>query len=217
MFAGLPPGHALFDIRRRFVEQAKRIDTISRAVFPLSFLVFNVFYWVTYKVLRNEDIHLALRPWHPLGLLNFPVYLLVNQFWSSVRMSSFIKDIYKIKPVYEAVQQVLSAWVRIYAWVWEHFNKELNKPLVYMKNGWFTPDLCSFFVFAQSTFVLVRCKKKINVIYEFSLRAAFWRNWISLKQLIFCLVTDINKGICERASELKANQETTNVNLKKSQ
>ncbi|XP_056313605.1 glycine receptor, alpha 4b [Danio aesculapii] len=62
MFAGLPPGHALFDIRRRFVEQAKRIDTISRAVFPLSFLVFNVFYWVTYKVLRNEDIHLALRP-----------------------------------------------------------------------------------------------------------------------------------------------------------
>lgn len=62
MFAGLPPGHALFDIRRRFVEQAKRIDTISRAVFPLSFLVFNVFYWVTYKVLRNEDIHLVLRP-----------------------------------------------------------------------------------------------------------------------------------------------------------
>uniref|UniRef100_A0A672MYG8 Glycine receptor, alpha 4b n=1 Tax=Sinocyclocheilus grahami TaxID=75366 RepID=A0A672MYG8_SINGR len=62
MFAGLPPGHVLFDIRRRFVERAKRIDTISRAVFPLSFLVFNVFYWITYKVLRNEDIHPALQP-----------------------------------------------------------------------------------------------------------------------------------------------------------
>ncbi|XP_067262615.1 glycine receptor, alpha 4b [Chanodichthys erythropterus] len=62
MFAGLPPGHILFDIRRRFVERAKRIDTISRAVFPLSFLVFNVLYWFTYKVLRNEDIHPALQP-----------------------------------------------------------------------------------------------------------------------------------------------------------
>ncbi|KAI7813686.1 glycine receptor [Triplophysa rosa] len=62
MFVGLPPGHVLFDIRRRFVERAKRIDTISRAVFPLSFLVFNVFYWVTYKVLRHEDIHHTLRP-----------------------------------------------------------------------------------------------------------------------------------------------------------
>ncbi|XP_051550740.1 glycine receptor subunit alpha-4-like [Myxocyprinus asiaticus] len=62
MFAGLPPGHILFDIRRRFVERAKRIDTISRAVFPLSFLVFNVFYWFTYKVLRHEDIHPALQP-----------------------------------------------------------------------------------------------------------------------------------------------------------
>uniref|UniRef100_A0A8C1LQM1 Glycine receptor, alpha 4b n=1 Tax=Cyprinus carpio TaxID=7962 RepID=A0A8C1LQM1_CYPCA len=62
MFVGLPPGHVLFEIRRRFVERAKRIDTISRAVFPLSFLVFNVFYWITYKVLRNEDIHPALQP-----------------------------------------------------------------------------------------------------------------------------------------------------------
>lgn len=62
MFAGLPPGHVLLDIRRRFVERAKRIDTISRAVFPLSFLVFNVFYWITYKVLRNEDIQPALQP-----------------------------------------------------------------------------------------------------------------------------------------------------------
>ncbi|XP_030638884.1 glycine receptor, alpha 4b [Chanos chanos] len=57
MFAGLPPSHTLFEIRRRFIDRAKRIDTISRAVFPLSFLIFNVFYWLTYKVLRNEDIH----------------------------------------------------------------------------------------------------------------------------------------------------------------
>uniref|UniRef100_A0A8B9HAZ9 Glycine receptor, alpha 4b n=1 Tax=Astyanax mexicanus TaxID=7994 RepID=A0A8B9HAZ9_ASTMX len=60
MFASLPPGHALFEIRRRFIDRAKRIDTISRAVFPLSFLIFNVFYWLTYKVLRNEDIHAVL-------------------------------------------------------------------------------------------------------------------------------------------------------------
>ncbi|XP_042564449.1 glycine receptor, alpha 4b [Clupea harengus] len=57
MYVDLPPGHALFEIRRRFIERAKRIDTISRAVFPLSFLLFNVLYWFTYKVLRHEDFH----------------------------------------------------------------------------------------------------------------------------------------------------------------
>ncbi|KAG5284376.1 hypothetical protein AALO_G00026020 [Alosa alosa] len=57
MYAALPPGHSLFEIRRRFIERAKRIDTISRAVFPLSFLLFNVLYWFTYKVLRHEDVH----------------------------------------------------------------------------------------------------------------------------------------------------------------
>ncbi|KAI5630359.1 glycine receptor, alpha 4b precursor, partial [Silurus asotus] len=56
-FASLPPGHSLFRIRHRFIDRAKRIDTVSRALFPLSFLVFNVFYWLTYKVLRNEDLH----------------------------------------------------------------------------------------------------------------------------------------------------------------
>ncbi|NXC17864.1 GLRA4 protein, partial [Corythaeola cristata] len=45
-------------LRRRYIDRAKRIDTISRAVFPFTFLVFNIFYWVIYKVLR-WDIHLV--------------------------------------------------------------------------------------------------------------------------------------------------------------
>nr|XP_057931992.1 glycine receptor, alpha 4a isoform X2 [Doryrhamphus excisus] len=60
---GPPPPVTVCDgevLHKRFVDRAKRIDTISRAVFPLSFLIFNIFYWVTYKVLRHEDIHANL-------------------------------------------------------------------------------------------------------------------------------------------------------------
>ncbi|XP_071613610.1 glycine receptor subunit alpha-4-like [Heliangelus exortis] len=45
------------NLRRRYINRAKRIDTLSRAVFPFTFLVFNIFYWVVYKVLHSEDIH----------------------------------------------------------------------------------------------------------------------------------------------------------------
>ncbi|KAM6934222.1 glycine receptor subunit alpha-2 isoform 1-T1 [Xenentodon cancila] len=58
--APIPQPSAPKDIdamRKKFVDRAKRIDTISRAAFPLAFLIFNVFYWVTYKIIRHEDIH----------------------------------------------------------------------------------------------------------------------------------------------------------------
>ncbi|XP_058884989.1 glycine receptor subunit alpha-2 isoform X6 [Acipenser ruthenus] len=52
-----PPPDDSDTIKRKFVDRAKRIDTVSRAAFPLAFLIFNIFYWITYKIIRKEDIH----------------------------------------------------------------------------------------------------------------------------------------------------------------
>uniref|UniRef100_A0A8C4Q632 Glycine receptor, alpha 3 n=1 Tax=Eptatretus burgeri TaxID=7764 RepID=A0A8C4Q632_EPTBU len=52
-----PPSKDPDSIRKKYIDRAKKIDTLSRAIFPLTFLVFNIFYWIIYKVLRHEDIH----------------------------------------------------------------------------------------------------------------------------------------------------------------
>nr|DBA29098.1 TPA: hypothetical protein GDO54_009357 [Pyxicephalus adspersus] len=52
-----PPPKTHEEMRKVFIDRAKKIDTISRACFPLAFLIFNIFYWVIYKILRHEDIH----------------------------------------------------------------------------------------------------------------------------------------------------------------
>ncbi|XP_041839260.1 glycine receptor subunit alpha-3 isoform X3 [Melanotaenia boesemani] len=59
-----PPGAAVSgggktteEMRKLFIDRAKKIDTVSRAGFPLAFLFFNIFYWVLYKILRHEDFH----------------------------------------------------------------------------------------------------------------------------------------------------------------
>ncbi|KAG9486111.1 hypothetical protein GDO78_008927 [Eleutherodactylus coqui] len=52
-----PPPKDADSIKKKFVDRAKRIDTISRAAFPLAFLIFNIFYWITYKIIRHEDVH----------------------------------------------------------------------------------------------------------------------------------------------------------------
>lgn len=52
-----PPQRDTDNIKKKFVDRAKRIDTVSRAAFPLAFLIFNIFYWITYKIIRHEDIH----------------------------------------------------------------------------------------------------------------------------------------------------------------
>ncbi|KAK5866681.1 hypothetical protein PBY51_020851 [Eleginops maclovinus] len=59
-----PPGAAagggsrsIEEMRKLFIDRAKKIDTVSRAGFPLAFLFFNIFYWVLYKILRREDVH----------------------------------------------------------------------------------------------------------------------------------------------------------------
>ncbi|MFT7815214.1 glycine receptor subunit alpha-3-like [Arapaima gigas] len=44
------------ELRKLFIDRAKKIDTVSRAGFPLAFLLFNIFYWVLYKILRHDDV-----------------------------------------------------------------------------------------------------------------------------------------------------------------
>ncbi|XP_065121615.1 glycine receptor subunit alpha-3 [Paramisgurnus dabryanus] len=51
------PGKSHEEMRKIFIDRAKKIDTVSRAGFPLAFLFFNIFYWVLYKILRHEDVH----------------------------------------------------------------------------------------------------------------------------------------------------------------
>ncbi|XP_068506686.1 glycine receptor subunit alpha-3 isoform X5 [Syngnathus scovelli] len=50
-------GKSMEEMRKLFIDRAKKIDTVSRAGFPLAFLFFNIFYWVLYKILRHEDFH----------------------------------------------------------------------------------------------------------------------------------------------------------------
>ncbi|XP_058495495.1 glycine receptor subunit alpha-3-like [Solea solea] len=50
-------GKSIDEMRKLFIDRAKKIDTVSRAGFPLAFLFFNIFYWVLYKILRHEDVH----------------------------------------------------------------------------------------------------------------------------------------------------------------
>ncbi|XP_029951048.1 glycine receptor subunit alpha-3-like isoform X1 [Salarias fasciatus] len=50
-------GKTTEEMRKLFIDRAKKIDTVSRAGFPLAFLFFNIFYWVLYKILRHEDVH----------------------------------------------------------------------------------------------------------------------------------------------------------------
>ncbi|CAK6976080.1 glycine receptor subunit alpha-3 isoform X1 [Scomber scombrus] len=50
-------GKSTEEMRKLFIDRAKKIDTVSRAGFPLAFLFFNIFYWVLYKILRHEDFH----------------------------------------------------------------------------------------------------------------------------------------------------------------
>uniref|UniRef100_A0A3B4BDP0 Uncharacterized protein n=1 Tax=Periophthalmus magnuspinnatus TaxID=409849 RepID=A0A3B4BDP0_9GOBI len=52
------PEPGVEEMRKLFIDRAKKIDTVSRAGFPLAFLFFNIFYWVLYKILRHEDFHM---------------------------------------------------------------------------------------------------------------------------------------------------------------
>ncbi|XP_020668700.1 glycine receptor subunit alpha-1 isoform X2 [Pogona vitticeps] len=52
-----PPSKSPDEMRKLFVQRAKKIDKISRIGFPMAFLIFNIFYWIIYKIVRREDVH----------------------------------------------------------------------------------------------------------------------------------------------------------------
>ncbi|XP_030001275.1 glycine receptor subunit alphaZ1 isoform X2 [Sphaeramia orbicularis] len=55
--ASAAPEKSIEEMKKLFIGRAKRIDTVSRVAFPLVFLIFNIFYWIIYKIIRSEDIH----------------------------------------------------------------------------------------------------------------------------------------------------------------
>lgn len=60
-----PPSRSPEEMRKLFVQRAKKIDKISRIGFPMAFLIFNIFYWIIYKIVRREDVH---KPWGREGV-----------------------------------------------------------------------------------------------------------------------------------------------------
>ncbi|KAJ7316370.1 hypothetical protein JRQ81_002532, partial [Phrynocephalus forsythii] len=52
-----PPSRSPDEMRKLFLQRAKKIDKISRIGFPMAFLIFNIFYWIIYKIVRREDVH----------------------------------------------------------------------------------------------------------------------------------------------------------------
>ncbi|XP_055783725.1 glycine receptor subunit alphaZ1 isoform X1 [Salvelinus fontinalis] len=52
-----PQEKTVEEMRKLFIGRAKRIDTVSRVAFPLVFLIFNIFYWLVYKIIRSTDVH----------------------------------------------------------------------------------------------------------------------------------------------------------------
>lgn len=52
-----PPSKSPDEMRKLFIQRAKKIDKISRIGFPMAFLIFNIFYWIIYKIVRREDVH----------------------------------------------------------------------------------------------------------------------------------------------------------------
>uniref|UniRef100_A0A8D2JGI3 Glycine receptor alpha 1 n=1 Tax=Varanus komodoensis TaxID=61221 RepID=A0A8D2JGI3_VARKO len=51
------PSKSPEEMRKLFIQRAKKIDKISRIGFPMAFLIFNIFYWIIYKIVRREDVH----------------------------------------------------------------------------------------------------------------------------------------------------------------